>query len=255
MEKDLKITLVIPTYNEIVGMKKIMKRVDSSLFHQIIVVDGGSTDGTLEYALKSGYQVYKQVRKGIRLGYIENYENITGDYIITFSPDGNSIPEFLPHLIEELKKGYDMVIVSRYIGYARSHDDTLLSKLGNWFFTKLINLLFGFRFTDSIVMFRGYKKNIPEKLGLTKVRSGFYEKYIGRYISWEPTLSMRCAKCRMKITEIPGDEPKRVEDEEDSTLRGFLLPSTRINHFRSGFACLYAVFEEFFKKKEKININ
>jgi len=251
MEKVLKITLVVPTYNEIVGMKKIMKRVDSSLFHQIIVVDGGSTDGTLEYAQEKGYQIHKQIRRGIRLGYVENYENITGDYIITFSPDGNSIPEFLPHLIEELKKGYDMVIVSRYMGYAKSHDDTFISMIGNWFFTKLINCLFGFHYTDTLVIFRGYKKYIPEKLKLTKVRSDFYEKYIGRYISWEPTLSMRCAKYRMQITEIPGDEPKRIEDENNSSLSNILLPSTRINHFRAGFACLYAVFEEFYKKKEK----
>lgn len=240
----MKITLIVPTLNEINGLLVIMPRVNRELFHQIIVVDGGSTDGTIEYALEQGYEVHRQVQVGIRLGLIEAYNKITGDIIITFSPDGNSVPELLPDLIEKLKEGYDMVIVSRYLGDARSYDDTFVSRLGNWTFTKIINLLFGFHYTDALVMFRGYKKSIPEDLGITIRKSPLYEALIGRYISWEPQMSVRCAKKRLRITEIPGDEPLRVEDHHRIGNR--LLPPSRIYHFRSGLSCLYLFASEFF---------
>jgi len=242
----MKVTLIVPTLNEIAGMKVIMPRINRELLHQIIIVDGGSDDGTVEYAREMGYEVYQQKERGIRLGLIENYPNITGDIIITFSPDGNSVAEEIPPLIEKMKLGYDMVIVSRYLGEARSFDDTFVSRLGNWAFTKIINFLFGFHYTDALVMFRAYRLAVPEKLGITKRRSALYERFIGRYISWEPQLSVRCAKHHLKITEIPGDEPLRIGDEGARGNR--LLPPSRIYHFRSGFACLYMFFEEFIRR-------
>ena len=244
----MKVSLVVPAFNEIVGMREIMPRVKKEWVDQILIVDGGSTDGTIEYSLENGYEVHKQVQVGIRLGLLEAYEKITGDIIITFSPDGNSIPELIPDLIEKLKEGYDMVIVSRYLGYAQSYDDTFVSRLGNWSFTKIINGLFRFHYTDALVMFRGYKKSLPLDLGITTRKSPIYEALIGRYISWEPQMSVRCAKRRLIITEIPGDEPLRVEDKKRPGNR--LLPPTRISHFRSGFACLYMFMREFLSRDE-----
>jgi glycosyltransferase involved in cell wall biosynthesis len=244
----MKVTLVVPTLNEINGMRVTMPRINRELLHQIIVVDGGSTDGTVEYAREMGYEVYRQKERGIRLGLIENYPNIKGDIIITFSPDGNSVPEEIPPLIEKMKLGYDMVIVSRYLGDARSFDDTFISRQGNYIFTKIINFLFGFHYTDALVMFRAYKREVPEGLGIIKRRSALYERIIGRYISWEPQLSVRCAKRWLKITEIPGDEPLRVGDEDRVPRSNRLLPPSRIYHFRSGFACLYMFFEEFIRR-------
>ncbi len=244
----MKFTLLIPTMNEIVGMREIMPRIPKKLIHQILIVDGGSTDGTIEYARENGYEVYSQKRRGIRLGLIESYPLIKGDYIISFSPDGNSVPEEIPNLIKKLKEGYDLVIVSRYLNWARSYDDTFISRLGNWYFTKIINFLFGYHYTDSLVMFRGYKRALPEELGLTKIRSNIWEKIIGKYISWEPQMSVRAAKKRKKISEIPGDEPLRVEDIGE--MHGNrMLPPSRIHHFKSGFACLYMFLEEFIKKE------
>ena len=243
----MKISLVVPTLNEIVGMREIMPRVPKDLIDQILIVDGGSTDGTLEYAQEHGYEIHRQNQKGIRLGLIEAYNKIQGDIIITFSPDGNSVPEELPHLVEKMKEGYDMVIVSRYLDGARSYDDTFVSRFGNWLFTKIINFLFGFHYTDALVMFRAYKIEIPNRLNIIKPRASLYEKYIGRYISWEPQLSVRCAKKRLRISEIPGDEPLRVEDQYRKGNR--LLPPSRIYHYRSGFACLYMFLEEFYRER------
>jgi glycosyltransferase involved in cell wall biosynthesis len=234
-------TLVLPVMNEIVGLREIVPRIRRELFDQIIVVDGGSTDGTVEYALEQGLEVHRQVRRGLRLAYIEAYEKVKSDFMVTFSPDGNSIPELLPNLVHELKQGYDMVVVSRYLGKARSEDDTTLTWFGNFLFTRIINLLFGGRYTDSLVIFRGYRRSVPETTGVTRVRADRWERVIGRYVAWEPQLSARCARLGLRCGEIPGDEPRRIAE-----VRGnIFLPPSRINHFKSAFACLYMFFEDF----------
>ena len=63
-----------------------------------------------------------------------------------------------------------------------------------------------------MVMFRGYRREVPEKLGLTLNRGEAYEVHsAGRYVSWEPLMSIRAAKARLRIAEIPADEPIRVD--------------------------------------------
>lgn len=111
----MKVTLLVPTWNEYESMVQIMPQVNRSWVHQILVVDGGSTDGTIEYSRSQGYDVHVQTKKGLRQAYAEALEFITGDVVITFSPDGNSLAERIPALIEKMREGYDMVIVSRYI--------------------------------------------------------------------------------------------------------------------------------------------
>src|SRR5262245_54142430 len=95
-------------------MKTIMPRVRNEWCEQILVLDGGSTDGTQEYAREKGYELYVQKERGLRFAYREAWPLIRGDCVITFSPDGNSIPELIPSLISKMEEGYDMVTASRY---------------------------------------------------------------------------------------------------------------------------------------------
>lgn len=210
----MKTTLLILTLNEIDGMKQIMARIKNEWCDQIIIVDGGSTDGTIEWSKEHGYSVYVQKKPGFRHAYIEALPLIEGDVIITFSPDGNSIPELIPELIQKMKEGYDMVIASRYLGNAKSEDDDILTAFGNWLFTKTVNLLHGGRYTDAMVIFRAYKKRMIYDLELDK-EDGYKmaESLFRTKISWEPLLSVRAAKRKLNVTEIPGDEPARIGGE------------------------------------------
>jgi glycosyltransferase involved in cell wall biosynthesis len=207
--------------NEIHGMKSVMPRVNRDWCDQILIVDGRSTDGTAEYARKQGYDVVVQQKKGMRHAYIEAMPHIKGDVILTFSPDGNSVPELIPQCIAKMKEGFDMVIVSRYIDGAKSYDDTKITRAGNWAFTTIINLLFGGHYVDSLVIFRAYKKSLVSELDLDKDSSYEpVEKILDTVISWEPLMSVRCAKRKKKVAEIPGDEPKReVGDRKFNLLK------------------------------------
>jgi glycosyltransferase involved in cell wall biosynthesis len=207
----MKITLLVPTLNEIDGMKAIMPRVKKDWCDQIIILDGGSTDGTIEYAKEHGYFVYVQRTPGLRHGYNEVLPFVEGDYILTFSPDGNSVPELIPALIEKLKEGCDMVVGSRYLDGAKSDDDDLITAFGNWLFTRTVNVLYGSNYTDVMVIFRAYKTKLIHDLGLDN-DEGFAaaEKLFNTTIGWEPLLSVRAAKRKLKVMEIPADEPARI---------------------------------------------
>jgi glycosyltransferase involved in cell wall biosynthesis len=206
----MSVTLLVPTLNEIDGMKLIMPQVQPGWCDQIIVLDGGSTDGTIECAKGFGYEVVIQEQPGLINAYRQVYPLIRGDVLVTFSPDGNSVPQLIPALTDKMKEGYDMVIASRYAGGAKSDDDTPMTAAGNWTFTKLINVLFGGHYTDAMVIYRAYKTKLIEELGLLEDEPFSVERNFNHMISWEPLLSMRAAKRGLKIGEIPGDEPARV---------------------------------------------
>ncbi|MDB5312796.1 MAG: glycosyltransferase family 2 protein [Gemmataceae bacterium] len=208
------VTLLVPVLNEIVGMKAVMPLVRREWVDQILVLDGRSTDGTAEWARENGYEVHVQTRPGIRQGYMEVLPHVRGDVLVTFSPDGNSVPEVLPQLVAKIDEGYDMVIASRYKPPARSADDDLVTAFGNWLFTRTVNLLHGGRYTDAMVIYRAYRTNLIRDLELDQDRWYWTPETLFRCrLSWEPLLSARAARRNLKVAEIPGDEPPRVGGE------------------------------------------
>jgi glycosyltransferase involved in cell wall biosynthesis len=123
-----------------------------------------------------------------------------GDIIVPFSPDNNSVPELLPQLLEKMKEGYDMVIVSRYKGDAKSEDDDPITAFGNWMFTKMVNILFRAEYTDVLVMYRAFRKDLIDRLKITE----------RKYPTLEAILCNRCAIRKLKVADLSGDEPKRI---------------------------------------------
>jgi glycosyltransferase involved in cell wall biosynthesis len=210
----MKVTLLVPTLNEAVGMRSVMPKVKREWVDQILIVDGKSKDGTADIAREMGYDVVIQQSPGIRGAYMDALPFIKGDIILTFSPDGNSIPKLIPACIAKVKEGYDMCIVSRYAQGAKSYDDDAVTGFGNSLFTGLINLLHGAKYTDAMVIYRAYPKKLISDLDLDKDSSfAFEEKLFHTKISWEPLLSIRAAKRRLQVCDIPGDEPAREGGE------------------------------------------
>lgn len=231
----MKVALIVPTLNELGGMKIIMPRIKKEWYDQIIILDGGSTDGTIEYARENGYFVYIQKGRGLRQGLREIYDIIDADIMITFSPDGNSIPELIPGLIKKIEEGYSMVIVSRYAKGAKSFDDDIITRFGNWMFTSMINIIFGINYTDALVIFRAYKKGLIHSLEIDKEAKFLkFAEQRGILIGWEPQLSIRCAKRKLEVAEIPGDEPARI------------YGMRKMRPFRSGFVMLVQIIYETF---------
>ncbi|MFC1510433.1 glycosyltransferase [Candidatus Omnitrophota bacterium] len=223
-----KVTLIIFTLNEVDGMKAIMPQIKKEWYDQLIIVDGGSTDGTIEYARLHGYYIFQQKEKGAGAAFLESMAKAEGDIIIILSPDGNSIPEKIPELTEKMKEGYDVVIASRYLDGAKSEDDDWVTAFGNWMFTKLMQMLFHAPITDCLVMYRAYRKGIVEDLKINT-----------RTVSWGSQLLCRAVRKKYKIGEIPGDEPARIGGVR------------KMHPLKNGISELVMIFSEFFRRGSK----
>ncbi len=220
----MKVTLLVYAKNEVESMPRVMPQIKKEWCDQIVVIDGGSTDGTIEYSRSQGYEVYVQNGGWWQEAYSEGHKLAQGDIIVDFSPDGNSKPELIPVLAEKIRQGYDMAVASRYMAGAKSEDDTLLTRFGNFCFTQLINLLFGSKYTDSLVIFRAYRKSLLKEIGM--------DQSLGDTVTVQ--ISVRCAKFKKRVIDVPADEPKRIGGR------------TKMNAFRDSLVGLICIFKELF---------
>lgn len=222
------VSLVIFTLNEIDGMRAIMPQIRREWYDQLVIVDGGSTDGTIEYAKENGYYLFVQNKKGAGAAFFEALEKVTGDITVIFSPDGNSLASKIPELVVKAKEGYDLVIASRYLDGAKSYDDDFITAFGNWMFTSLVNFLFRAKYTDVLVMYRAFRTEAIRKLNIDTTTP-----------SWGTMMLLRAKKNNLKITEIPGDEPSRIGGKR------------KMNPVVNGLSELSMIFKEFSVKNKR----
>jgi glycosyltransferase involved in cell wall biosynthesis len=195
------VALLIPTLNEIEGLKAIVPHLDRSLVDDVVVIDGGSTDGTVEYAYEQGFSVASQTRRGLAAAVFDIAQGLSHDFLVEFSPDGNCKAEQVGELLAKLREGYDHVVVSRYLGDAVSEDDHLISAFGNWMFSRLMRPLANFPVTDALNIYRVWRREIaldPD-----------FEFYL-RGPVLEPLVTGYCGLKGLRSAEIPGDEPPRI---------------------------------------------
>ena len=221
------ITLLIPTLNEIVGVKTTIPNIDRGLFEHVVVLDGGSTDGTVEHVRSLGIEVREQKRPGLTHAVYDVVKDLKTDYVIEFSPDGNCLVEKLPELVVKLREGFDMVVVSRYLPPARSYDDHLISAFGNHVFSWLIRKLGQFPITDSLNIYRGYRCCLVHDAEVDALLRGPV---------LEALLSALCNLRGMRMAEIAGDEPKRIAGE------------SKTHHIFNGWWVLVVVFRVYLLK-------
>jgi dolichol-phosphate mannosyltransferase len=118
------LSLIVPTYNESRNIPELFDRIEKSLFpvsFEIVVVDDNSPDGTakLAEALNHKYHNVKVCKRsgkfGLSSAILCGFENSTGDVLAVIDADMQHPPEVLPKMYNELSKGCDLVIASRYV--------------------------------------------------------------------------------------------------------------------------------------------
>lgn len=203
-QKDMKVSIIVFEINEIDGMRKMMPQIKKEWYDELLVIDGGSTDGTIEYCKEHGYNLVVQTQKGPGGALNEAARMVSGDIVILYAPDGSFLVEVIPEMIAKIKEGYDIVNVSRYGFGAHSEDDTFWTGSANWLFTRLVNVMFGkwFVFTDLLYTYIAYRRELVDE-----TRTDTDD------ITWAHTMMLRAIKRGKKIIEIPSMEPKRVGGE------------------------------------------
>ena len=143
----ISLTVIIPTLNEGESIGPTIDQIPRDLPWldvKVLVIDGNSTDGTVEEAERLGFKSIRQKGDGLGDAYREAVRNASCENILFFSPDGNAPPEYIPKLIKKMNEGnYDIVQISRFGKNGKSEDDTAITAFGNRMFTFLVNVFFG----------------------------------------------------------------------------------------------------------------
>jgi len=223
----MKTSLIIPTLNEVDCIKGLLRLIPKGAVDEILIVDGHSTDGTVELVRELGYPLVFQERKGFGEALMTGIKRTSGDVLVFLTADNSQNPADIPRLLEKIKEGYDFVVASRFLKGSGSEDNTLIRYLGNKFFTFLANLLYGSKFSDILYFLLASKREVFNSL---KLESDGFEFCI--------ELPVKVHGAGFKIGEIPSFERKRTSGE------------TKVRTFKDGFKILKAIFKFKCKKRD-----
>ena len=196
----MKSALILPTLNEIDGMKTIVCNIKKEWVDEITILDGGSTDGTIEEAKRQNLTVVQQTTKGKHGAAIfDGFEYTDADILIMFGADGNNEVEEIPEILSKTKEGYDQVIVTRFGKSSINEDAGLIDGFGNRFFTFLVNIFFKGNFTDTLSSSRSITRKAWNELKMDDFSMSLVYQ-----------MSIRGLIKKQKIIEIIGNERERV---------------------------------------------
>jgi glycosyltransferase involved in cell wall biosynthesis len=193
----MKLSVIIPTYNERATIEEILRRVRAvPLEMEILIVDDGSTDGTLEHLAGLGgpdLRLFRHDRnRGKGAAFRTALPHTTGDVVVIQDADLEYDPREFPRLIEPIARGEaDAVYGSRFLGRGRR-----ASRLGHYavnrFLTLLSNLFTGLRLSDMETCYKAFRGDLVR--GLPLVSDGF---------EIEPELTWRAARAGARFRELP----------------------------------------------------
>jgi glycosyltransferase involved in cell wall biosynthesis len=195
----MKISIVIPCYNEKNTIAKIVEAVRSAPIEnkEIIVVDDGSNDGTqtlLREKLSGAVDqiIYHPVNRGKGAALRTGFEVASGDIILVQDADLEYSPEEYPLLLEPIISGKaDAVFGSRFMG-GRPHRVVFFwHMVGNRFLTLLSNMLTNLNLTDVETGFKAFQAPLIKSIQIEEDRFGF-----------EPEITAKLAKKRCRIYEV-----------------------------------------------------
>ena len=144
-----RVSVVVPARNEARNLPHVLSRLPDGL-HEVILVDGGSVDGTVEVAREvlPGIRVVHQTRRGKGNALACGYEAVTGDVVVMLDADGSADPAEIPAFVAALVGGADVAKGTRFGHGGRSEDITRIRSLGNHGLNLAVRLLFGLRHSD-----------------------------------------------------------------------------------------------------------
>ena len=202
------VALCLITWNEIDGVKHDVPLIDRRQFEQIYCIDGGSTDGTVEYLKASGISVYPQTAKGLNQACIDGANHCNCDAFVFFHPKG-TIPVADTYRFRDFfENGYELVVGSRMMRESVNEEDGHLLKPRKWFVLSLSTLaaiLFkreGNTVWDCLHGFRGMTVSAFNRLSISDFNP-----------SIDIEMVCRSYKFRIKRIEFPTRESARLGGE------------------------------------------
>jgi dolichol-phosphate mannosyltransferase len=212
--------VVIPVINEGERITRLLERMRSlgiERIADILIVDGGSTDGSLEPHKLAGVRgllvktgpgkLSAQLRCGYAFALEQGYEGI-----VTIDGNDKDDPEAIPRFIAALQEGWDFVQASRFVPGGIAENTPKLRDLAiRWVHAPLLSLSSGFRWTDTTQGFRAYSSRLLRDPRIAPFREVFDTYELLAYLSHRaPRLGYRCIELPTARRYPPGKVPTKI---------------------------------------------
>jgi glycosyltransferase involved in cell wall biosynthesis len=216
--RDPRISVVVPALNEAANLREVLPALPA--VHEVILVDGGSVDDTVETArqLLPDVVTVEQVRRGKGNALAAGFARVTGDVVVMFDADGSADPGEIPRFVEALLDGADFAKGSRFRPGGGSADITTVRRLGNRFLHTWMNVSFRTRFTDLCYGFNAFWADLVPLLALPDhelVMPAGTGMLWGDGFEIETLINCRFATAGLSITEVPSIERRRIHGESN----------------------------------------
>jgi glycosyltransferase involved in cell wall biosynthesis len=215
------VSVIVPAMNEAKNLPHVLPGIPAWV-DEVVLVDGNSTDNTVEVArqLRPDIVVVKQNGKGKGAALRTGFEASRGKIIVTLDADGSADPSEIPAFIGALMSGADFVKGSRFVQGGETDDMEWYRKLGNWGLVKLVRVMYGGRFTDLCYGYNAFWRDALDYMNLDDA-DGF---------EIETAMNVQALRSKLKVWEVASKEFRRIHGS--SNLRtipdGFRVLSTII---------------------------
>jgi glycosyltransferase involved in cell wall biosynthesis len=225
-----RVSAVIPTLNEAGNLPHVFARLPLHELFEVILVDGRSTDDTIEVARRLMPSVRVVLQDGVGKGNALacGFAAARGDIIVMLDADGSTDPAEIPAYLDTLFAGADFAKGSRFMPGGDSADITPVRRLGNGCLNGAVNALYGADYTD---LCYGYNAFWSDVLPVIDVSCAGFEV--------ETLINIRIAKAGLRIAEVPSVEHARM------------LGVSKLHPVRDGLRVLRTIVAERFRSSTR----
>ena len=217
------LTLIIPAKKEAESLPSVLDELSNYNFKIMIILNKDDLE-TINAIKRYNPNIVYQDNTGYGDALIKGINSCKTKYFSIFNADGSFDPKYLQQMMDICRNNLDFVFASRYMTNGGSDDDTIITKLGNFIFTKIGNIFFSIKISDILYTFLLGKTESFKKLNLKS-----------KDFCLCVEMPIKAKRLGMNFTDSPSYERKRIAGIK------------KVSEFKDGLKILFYMIKSFFK--------